>query len=164
MTSRPLDPRICNVAIDANSLDRLDADRAAGVDRLLELRDAARITLIVPKGVRLEFQHPATPRPVREAGSSQLFTVSVGLNPEELRQRCEIERELQGNAKPCKHRADADHLFEAAKYCGYFITHDDRILRRAGKLRRILPPLLTVVTLAGFLKIFDAYEQGDLHE
>jgi hypothetical protein len=162
MTSRPLDPRICNVAIDANSLDRPDAARATEVDRLLALRNAERITLIVPKGVRLEFQDAATPDPVKEAGSSQLFTISVGLNSEELRLRCDIERELQGNAKPGKHKADADHLFEAAKYGGYFITHDDRILRRAGKLGHILPSSLTVVTLARFLEIFDAYERGDL--
>ena len=51
-------------------------------------------------------------------------------------------------------------LFEAAKYCAYFITHDQRILDRAGKLHEVLPPSLTVLTLAEFLQIFDDFEAG----
>jgi hypothetical protein len=38
------------------------------------------------------------------------------------------------------------------------ITHDDRILTRAGRLGDVLPPSLTVVTLEDFLAIFDDYE------
>jgi hypothetical protein len=53
--------------------------------------------------------------------------------------------------------ADADHLFEAAKYGGFFITHDDRILTRAGRLGEVLPPSLTVITHSDFLAIFDDY-------
>jgi hypothetical protein len=52
---------------------------------------------------------------------------------------------------------DADHLFEAAKYGGYFITHDQRILKKVGQLGHLLPPSLTVVTLAEFLDIFDDF-------
>ncbi len=65
---------------------------------------------------------------------------------------------MQGNAKPGKHEADADHLFEAAKYGGFFITEDDRVLERAGRLSDVLPPSLTVVTLSDFLSIFDDWE------
>jgi hypothetical protein len=160
MNRRALDPRISNVAIDANSLDRPDAVRAAAVDRLLGLYEAAKIKLIVPKGVRNEFRHPQTPLQVKKAGLPQIFTLQVGLNTEEQRKRREIMRVLQGNALPGKHAADADHLFEAAKYCAYFITHDQRILDRAGKLRGILPPSLTILPLASFLEIFDDFETG----
>ena len=157
---RALDPRICNVAIDANSLDRPDSMRAEAVDRLIALYQSERIRLIVPKGVREEFQHARTPSHVKAAGLPQIFTLQVGLTAEELRTRREIELELQGNARPETHAADADHLFESAKYCAYFITHDQRILDKAGKLRDTLPPSLTVVTLVDFLEIFDAYEAG----
>ena len=58
---RALDPRISNVAIDANSVDRPDPARAAAVDRLLGLYEAEKVRLIVPKGVRIEFQHGRTP-------------------------------------------------------------------------------------------------------
>jgi hypothetical protein len=87
----------------------------------------------------------------------QVFSYKVGLNAEEQRRHRIIKQELQGNANPGKHEADADHLFEAAKYGGYFITHDHRILTRAGRLREVLPPSLTVVTLADFLAIVDNY-------
>jgi len=47
---------------------------------------------------------------------------------------------------------------EAAKYGGYFVTHDRRILTRAARLGEVLPPSLTVVTLADFLTILDDWE------
>ncbi len=154
----PLDPRKCNVAIDANSLDRPDDVRAALVDRLVTLYELRKINLIVPKGVRVEFQHIRTPSHVKEVGLSPIFTLSTGLNQKEKQDREAIELELQGNAKSGKHKSDADHLFEAGKYCAYFITHDKRILNKVGKLSNVLPPSLTVVTLADFLKIFDEYD------
>jgi hypothetical protein len=154
---RPLDPRICPVAIDANALDR---DGSAGdhlVDRLLGLSSAGAINLILPKCVREEIQNPRTPKDVQEATLPLIFTIPVGLNPDEQRRKRIIERELQGNARPGKHMSDADHLFEAAKYGGYFITHDRRILTKAGRLCEVLPPSLTVVTLPDFIAIFDDY-------
>jgi hypothetical protein len=154
---RPLDPRICNVAIDANAIDRDGNDRDALVDRLLALYQAGTIRLILPKGVRVEIANPNTPADVQEA-TPKIFTIGVGLNPEEQRRKRMIEAELQGNAKPGKHAADADHLFEAAKYGGYLITHDRRILTRAGRLGEVLPPSLNVVTLADFLAILDDWE------
>jgi hypothetical protein len=160
-TRRPLDPRKCPVAIDANALDRDGSARDNVVDRLLGLSSAGTINLIVPKRVREEIQNPRTPAHVREAALPKLFTIPVGLNSDEQRRKRIIEQELQGDARPGKHMADADHLFEAAKYGGYFITHDQRILTRAGRLREILPPSLTVVTLMDFMAIFDDYAARD---
>lgn len=158
---RPLDPRICPVAIDANALDRDGSARDNLVARLLGLSSAGTISLIVPKWVREEIQNPRTPAHVQEAALPQLFTIPVGLNSDEQRRKRIIQQQLQGNARPGKHMADADHLFEAAKYGGYFITHDQRILTRAGRLREVLPPSLTVMTLADFLAIFDDYAARD---
>jgi hypothetical protein len=160
-TRRPLDPRICPVAIDANALDRDGSARDNLVDRLLGLSSAGTINLIVPKRVREEIQNPRTPPHVQEAALPKLFTIPVGLNSDEQRRKRIIEQELQGNARPGKHMADADHLFEAAKYGGYFITHDQRILTRAGRLGEVLPPSLTVVTLVDFLAIFNDYAARD---
>src|SRR6185437_3915172 len=115
MPHRPLDPRICNVAIDANAIDRDGTDRDALVVRLLALYEAGMIKLILPTGVRFEISTPNTPVHVQEAAPT-IFTLGVGLNSEERRRKRLITAELQGNAKPGKHEADADHLFEAAKY------------------------------------------------
>jgi hypothetical protein len=127
------------------------------VDRVLALYEAGTVNLIVPKGVRREISNPNTPARVQDV-APKIYTIAVGLNTDEQRRRRIIAAELQGNAKPGKHEADADHLFEAAKYGGYFITHDQRILTRAGRLGEVLPPSLTVVTLGDFLTIFDDWE------
>jgi hypothetical protein len=157
---RALDPRICNVTIDANALDRDGSTRDKLVNRLLELSAAGTITLMVPKGVRIEMQHPHTPAHVRDAGLSQIFTIQTGLTAQEQALRRLIEQELQGDAKPGSHAADADHLFEANKYGGYFITHDKRILDRTSKLRARLSPALNVVTLQEFFTVLDDFEAG----
>jgi hypothetical protein len=160
VTQRPLDPRKANVAIDANALDRDGTDHDKRVDRLLELRRAGAIRLIVPRGVRIEAQHPHTPAHVSEPILAQIFTLPTELTAQETDTRAGIAAALQGNAKPGKHAADAGHLSEAAKYGGYFITHDNRILTRSQGLDTLLPPSLQVVTLATFLEIFDDYEAG----
>lgn len=158
MTHRPLDPRKCPVAIDANALNRDGSAHDGLVYRLPALSSVGTIRLLVPKRVREEILDPRTPTHIQEAALPQIFSYSVGLNSDEQRRHRIITQELQGNAKPGKHEADADHLFEAAKYGGFFITHDARIFARAGRLGEALPPSLTVVTLADFLAIFDDWE------
>jgi hypothetical protein len=71
-----------------------------------------------------------------------------------------LEEVMRGLARLGKHEADASHLFEAKNYCSYFITHDERILRRASGLDKILLPSLTIVTLARFLEIYDEWAKG----
>src|SRR6202166_2296113 len=121
-----IDPAICNVAIDANALDKPEGDpaRANQVDRLLALWAARGVNLIVPHRVLIELQRPATPAPVRKAAAGAIYTIKTGLTEDERRRRQAIARALQGNAQPGRHAADAEHLAEAAKYGGYFITHD----------------------------------------
>lgn len=158
----PLDPRKCNVAIDANALNKNGSEKDGLVDRLLRLWADGTIMLILPKGVRIETLDPRTPARIQSAVSEMIFTNQVDLNPEEHQHIRLIELELQGNARSGKHRADAQHLFEADKYCAYFITHDRRLLDKTRKLRRLLRPSLTVVTLSDFFEIFDQFEAGAL--
>jgi hypothetical protein len=161
MSRRPLDPSKVNVAIDANAFNRDGGAHDQLVDRVLKLGAEGKIRLIAPQGVRREIEDPRTPRHVQDAILPQIFTIPTGLTVQEQDRRRKIEAVLQGNAKPGKHAADAAHVFEAAKYCGYFITHDERVLKRAGSYRE-LPPSLNIVTLARFLDIFDGYEASNL--
>jgi predicted nucleic acid-binding protein len=157
---RPLDPRHVNVTIDTNALHKDGTTRDVLVDRVLELRQADKIRIVIPAGVREEVQHPRTPQSVKDAVLPEIFTIPTGLNPQEQDFRRRVTAALQGNAAPGKHAADAYHLAEAAKYGGYFITHDERVLKKSGDLRDLLPPSLQVVTLERFLEIFDEYEAG----
>ena len=97
---------------------------------------------------------------VTSATPFEPFSIRTGLTPQEQDTRRQIQAALQGNALPGKHSPDAQHLAEAAKYCGYFITHDQRILKRSGGLGSLLPPTLNVVTLAEFMRLFDDLEAG----
>jgi hypothetical protein len=64
---------------------------------------------------------------------------------------------------PGAHVADASHLSEAAETgCGYFITHDNRILKKRAELYVALPPSLNIVTLKEFFDALHAYETGQL--
>ena len=64
-----------------------------------------------------------------------VYTIETELSPELRTKRDEIRTLIQGNAKPGKHRGDADHLFELFKFGGgYFVTTDDRLLSRSNQL------------------------------
>jgi hypothetical protein len=93
----------------------------------------------VPRGVRVEVQHPRTPRHVNEPVVAQIFTLPTGLTAQESATRAGVAAALQGNARPGKHAADADHLSVAAKYGGYFITHDRILKRSRGTASAITP-------------------------
>lgn len=160
MTRRPLDPRIVNVVFDANTFNRDGGPEDAAVDRLLELGRSRKITLIMPWSVRPEIEDPRTPAHVQKAALPQFFSYQVGQNTAEQALQRQVRAILQGNATPGRHDADAQHVVEAAKYGGYFITHDRRINHtKRGELEAVLPPSLWIVTLAEFLALFDQHEQ-----
>jgi hypothetical protein len=153
-----LDPRICNIHLDANAVDRVGDTRDSLVDRLLRLRQEGKINFVVPGSVRGEVQHPNTPHDVKSAVLGEIFSLPVGRTPDEHATLRKVRALLQGNAAPGKHDADGLHLCEAAKYGGaYFITHDGRILKKRDELRPLLGPALCIVTLTEFLDIYDDF-------
>ncbi len=156
---RPLDPSTASIGVDANALNKDGSGNDALVDRFLDLKREGKVRPITPHGVRREVQHPRTPQHVSGPMLSGLYTLPTELTAPERQQLNKIEKALQGNARLGKHADDAKHLFDAGKHCAYFITHDKRILKRSHGLD-VLPPSLTVVTLAEFLKIYDDYETG----
>lgn len=154
-----LDPRICNITLDANAVDRDGGPRDGLVDRLLGLRQTGKIKFVVPGSVRTEVQHPRTPHDVKSAVLGEIFSLPVGRTAAEHSTLRKVRALLQGNAAPGKHDDDAFHVCEAAQKCGggYFITHDARMLKKRDALQAILGPALCVVTLTEFLHIYDDF-------
>lgn len=154
-----LDPRICNIGHDANALDYDGSSRDTLVDRFRAHALAGTLTVVVAGGVRWEVQHPHTPADVKDAVLPRTFNLRRGLNEAQRNSRRRVAAILQGNAHPGAHAADASHLSEAAETgCGYFITHDKRILAKREELRRVLPPTLSLVTLTEFFNELDRFE------
>jgi hypothetical protein len=162
MARRPLDPRKVNIGLDANALDLDGSERDHLVRRFRELSSpGGALTVVVAGGVRGEVQHPKTPGAVQADMLPKIFNLRAGLNPIQAAERQRVAAIVQGNAKPETHAADASHLSEAAETgCGYFITHDKRILNKQRELAGILPPSLNIVTLTEFFAILDDYVEG----
>jgi hypothetical protein len=140
-----------------------EAEKAVreAIDDLVSAGGPPNSTTVLAGGVRGEIQHPHTPEDIKAAVLPQIFNLRPGLNTSQEADRRRVHAILQGNARPETHAADASHLSEAAESgCCYFITQDHRILDKRGELRVALPPTLTIVTLAEFFEIFDAYEAG----
>lgn len=154
-----LDPRICNIHVDANALDGDGGLRDALVARFLSLVESDEINLVTPASVRREVSHPRTPADVQAAILPRIYTMNVSRTAGEVSKLGEIRKVLRGNATSGKHDADAEHLFEASKYGAYFITEDQRILRKRAELRPIIGPALQIVTLDEFLAQYDRFDR-----
>src|ERR1700680_2422367 len=137
-TDGKLDPRIWSVALDTNVLDKNDGPRDALVDRLLSLMNAGEIKFVLPNTTRKQALHPHTPSAVRSLMADQIFTLPTGLTPDEQRRRREVLAVMRGKSVTNRHDEDAEIIFDAAKYGGYLITEDRRILDNRAKLQRIL--------------------------
>lgn len=156
-----IDPRYGNNCIDAHVLDHIGSPEDAVVEEILRLAWEGAFLLVLPHSVKSEIEHPNTPREVKRRAQRLLFTEPVGLTPDELVLHRKVRSIVQGNAKPGKHERDAYHVVESAKYGRYFITNDQRILKKGPELAELLPQL-RIVTPTEFLAIFRGYEAGTL--
>jgi hypothetical protein len=148
-------PRFGNIGLDANALD-YDGVHDTLVDRLRDLHNAGEISLVVPGSVQREINHSNTPPWVKALMADQISTLPVNRTTNELNLLLQIRQVLAGNAKPGKHDADGGHLFEAQKYCSWFITRDGRILSKRRELEKLLGHTLAVVTVSEILDRYDA--------
>jgi hypothetical protein len=118
-----------------------------------ELMDRDQIQVLLSATARSQSAHPKTPDYVQEVMLSQTVTCPTGLTQAERNRYDQVLALMRGNARTNRHDADAAILFEAGKYCGYFLTEDKRIIRNRSKLQAIVG--LCIVTLGEFLEIYD---------
>jgi len=158
----PLDPRICNIGLDANALDEDGSPRDDLVEAFRQLSSEGTLNVVMAGGARDEVLHPNTPASVQATILPKVYNLQPGLSSAQRARRASVEAILQGKARAGKHAADASHLCEAAETgCGFFITHDKRVLEKRVELEAVLPPSLTIVPLAEFFKILDDYVAKD---
>lgn len=125
-------PRYTHSFIDSCAFDPGGTEEAAS-RRILEKWP----NIIVAHSVQKELEHPNTPDDVKRMGQALVYTIETELTAELLEKKKEIRTLIQGNAKPGKHKGDADHIFELYKHGGgYFVTTDDRLLSYSDELFR----------------------------
>ncbi|MDA1101714.1 MAG: hypothetical protein O2967_22360 [Proteobacteria bacterium] len=82
-----------------------------------------------------ELNNQNTPAHVQRAATLFLFSVEVGLTDGERRRYCDLVAAVKGDAEEKNIVPDLFHVCEAAKYGGYFITRDKRLLARKDGVR-----------------------------
>ena len=148
--ARFINPFFVNNSFDTNIIDHVAAETWEPIQRILELYRANKIQLIIPHSVHTELLHPTTPPEVRAAAQDFIFTRPVGLTVEERKKLDQLLKLTKGNAELKNIADDLLHVAEAAKYGGYFITLDKRLLMRASAISEVMG--VEVVTPERFVK------------
>lgn len=102
-----------------------------------------------------EIEHPNTPAWVKREAQSRIYTIETGLTDNERSMKTKILGILAGDGKPEKMRQDAEHVYEASKYGSYFVTTDERILKREKELYECCT--VTVLRPSEMLRIYQEY-------
>jgi predicted nucleic acid-binding protein len=119
-------------------MDEIADGQDAAVNELIRLENEEEINLVLAHSVLKEINNPNTPAHVKRAANVFLRTMPVTLTQEEWRSYYGLLEAAIGNAEAKNISADLRHVFEAAKYGGYFITRDKRLLDRASVIRRAI--------------------------
>ena len=140
----PPDPRYHQVFLDAHIFDENDdVEITSAVAEILgPMRESVRILL--PHSVKAEIDRPQTPARVKALASGLIYSIPVELNQGENETHNRLRIIMKGNALSDQHDADAFHVVEAAKYGGYFVTLDRRILKKKSEISSVLPGLWIV--------------------
>lgn len=146
---RFVNPFSVNISIDANILDEVADGEDESVSEIVCLHERGELVVMLPHSVLNELNNPHTPAHVRRAAEIFLFSERVELNGNERASLTRLLESARGAASPENIDADLLHVWEAAKYGGYFITRDKRLLARAKKLPSDLQ--LEVVTPSQFV-------------
>ena len=70
-------------------------------------------------------------------GAVQLSNIA-DLESDERDRKGKILKILAGNGKPENMVRDAEHVFEADKYSSYFVTTDERLLKKKEELKDVV--------------------------
>jgi len=150
---RPLSPSIVNNFIDSCAFDpNENYDEAAASDEIFHLYKEGKFQLLITHSVQKEIDHPNTPSWVKLEASNMIYTLDTDITDQERVLQTKILDILAGNGKREKMQSDALHISIASKHGGYFITTDNRILKKAPDLHKICQT--TIFKPTEFLNVY----------
>jgi hypothetical protein len=152
-----LNPYIANIFIDSCVFDPKEEPENSCSEEIFSKYEKGEINLVVSHSNMKEAEHPNTPARIKSEAASKIFTLNTSLTPAEQNKKNEIWSILTGNGKPAKMKPDSEHVFEAHKYGGYFVTTDNRIIKKRTELGKIcnaiiVKPCELVVLLSEYKK------------
>ena len=149
-----MDPQRTNNFLDSCAFDPKYSPEHEAAQEIRALGNEGRVRLVLTHSNQKEIDHPNTPADVKREAASMIYTIKTALTPEEEDRKARLHAVLTGNGKPEKYAEDAAHVFEAGRYVGYFITTDERILRKRDELRQVSPA--TILRPTEWLSAFHA--------
>jgi len=99
-------------------------------NKIYQLFKNEKLKLVIAHSTQKEIDHPNTPDWVKNEALNMIYTLESPINLDELKELRDIEKIIAGNGKIENIKEDAKHIFECKKYGSYFITTDNRLLKR----------------------------------
>ncbi|MFS8980118.1 hypothetical protein PO002_37645 [Cupriavidus necator] len=157
MGYEPPDPHRQNIFLDSCAFDPKYIPEDQAAKEIFERHENGQLLgLKIAHSTLKEIEYPNTPDWVKRAAAGLLYSIDVSLTPEEQADRDRILDVLAGNGSRDRMGQDATHVFEASKYTGYFVTTDERILKKKNELENICAA--TIVKPSEFLSLVQKYE------
>ena len=131
----PMNPWITNSFLDTCAFDPKYHPEDQAATELFRLHQVEGLGIRLAHSNQKEVDHPNTPAWVKTKAAALVYTTNVTLTPGEKSRLRKIHVILTGNGKRENVEDDARHIFEAQKYGSYFVTTDQRLLKRADEIR-----------------------------
>ena len=129
-----INPWLSNNFIDSCAFDpKYDPEDKASTE-IFHLHEKDGLNLIIAHSTQKEINHPQTPSWVKSEAGGLIYTLDASLTFQEKTLLHDIENILAGNGKRENIIQDARHILEAQKYGTYFVTTDNRLLRKKHKI------------------------------
>ncbi|MBI4634379.1 MAG: hypothetical protein HY742_10865 [Deltaproteobacteria bacterium] len=155
---RPIDPRITTIFMDSCAFDPKYSPEDQAALTLFNLSEKDELILNIAHSTQKEIEHPNTPAWVKLEANKLIYTIKTSLTADEVNCKGKIFRILAGNGKPENMVKDAEHIFEADKYSSYFVTTDERILKKKEELKVVVS--LHILKPSELLEILDSYKNS----
>lgn len=130
-----MNPWITNSFLDSCAFDPKYRPEDQAATELFRLHQVDGLGIRLAHSNQKEVDHPNTPAWVKAKAAGLIYTTNVTLTQDEKSRLTKIHAILTGNGKPEKLEDDARHIFEAQKYGSYFVTTDEKLLKRADEIR-----------------------------
>lgn len=122
---------IHNVFIDSCVFnENISEEEQKACLKILEWSKESIVGLHLPASVKKELEHKNTPSWVKEFVMECVIICKTDLTKEEQRRLKNIEDIVIGNGKRENYKSDAMHAFMSDKYGKYFITLDNRLIKK----------------------------------